>query len=68
MSLDYNTCLTCMGYTNGRFGVLVPALAEHRAVTGETSQQILDRYMAGIHERHLSGLSLSVAATEGEAI
>ena len=65
MSLNYNTCLTCMGYAIDRFDVLAPALAEHRAVTGETSQQILDRYMAGVHERHLSGLSLSAAATEG---
>ena len=66
MSLNYNTCLTCINYAADRFDVLVASFAEHCAETNETSQQALDRYMTGVHERHLSGLSLSVATTASD--
>ena len=56
----YQDCPTCIGYAEDRRPVLVPALADRRAVTGESSQEILDRYMSGVHDRHLAGLSLEV--------
>lgn len=59
---DYTTCEICITYAEGRTTVLPHYLAVERAWTGETGQQILDRFMGGIHERHLAGLSLVVTA------
>ena len=60
--MSYTTCTTCITYAEGRQSVLAQALADQCAATDETSQEILDRYMGGVHDRHLSGLSLSVTA------
>lgn len=54
----YYDCTKCLVYMAERQGVVIPAMAERRAETGETSQQILDRYMTGVHDRHLSGLPI----------
>lgn len=59
---DYEICPECMIYASGRTGVLPRAMAAVRTETGETSKEILDRYMTGVHERHLSGLSLEVTS------
>ena len=60
--MSYVNCATCITYAEGRTTVLPQALADERAKTGETSREILDRYMGAVHERHLSGLSLDVTA------
>jgi hypothetical protein len=59
---EYMACVTCIEYAEGRTPVLIPAMHERRMETGETSQQILDRYMTGVHKRHMNGLSLAVSA------
>jgi hypothetical protein len=56
--MTYRNCPDCTAYAERRMPVLAPAMAETLAKTGETSQQILDRYMTGVHERHLAGGSL----------
>ena len=63
---DYNyvNCETCITYAEGRITVLPQAIVDDEAKTGESSQEVLDRYMTGVHERHLSGLSLDVTARE----
>lgn len=55
---SYHTCPACIEYGEVRFSVLTPALAKRSDETGETAQQILDRYMSGVHDRHLSGLPI----------
>lgn len=60
--MTYTTCITCIDYMERRKAVLLPAFVMHKAETGETSQQILDRYMGGVHDRHLTGFSLDVSA------
>jgi hypothetical protein len=57
--MTYHDCFECIGYMERRRTVLLPAMARRRSETGETAQQILDRYMSGVHRRHLSGLSLA---------
>jgi hypothetical protein len=59
----YRTCQTCREYGEARMSTLVPAMAARRAETGETSEQILDRYMNGVHERHMSGLPVLPVAS-----
>ena len=59
---DYADCEICITYAEGRITVLPQAIVDEKAKTGETSQEVLDRYMTGVHERHLSGLSLDVTA------
>jgi hypothetical protein len=54
----YVTCPDCIEYGSVRFSILTAALAVRSQQTGETSQQILDRYMDGVHQRHLSGLPI----------
>jgi hypothetical protein len=56
--MTYRNCPDCIAYGEARMTVVVPAMAERRAETGETSQQILDRYMGGVHQRHLAGLPI----------
>lgn len=55
---DYEDCRDCFVYGQRRMEVLIPALHERRIQTGETAQQILDRFMTGVHSRHLSGLPI----------
>lgn len=59
---EYEDCRDCFLYGQRRMSVLIPAMHEQRMKTGETARQILDRYMTGVHARHLSGLSLAVSA------
>ena len=54
----YRTCAECIAYAEARSDVVIPAMAARREETGETSVQILDRYMGGVHARHLSGLPI----------
>ena len=56
--MNYRTCQTCIEYAEVRRPVIVPALVDRSVETGETSEQILDRFMGGVHERHLSGLPI----------
>lgn len=58
MNRDYRNCPDCIQYAEVRRPVVVPAMAERRSETGETSEQILDRFMGGVHARHLSGLPI----------
>jgi hypothetical protein len=54
----YQECEHCIIYMTVRRPVLLPAMARVIAKTGETGQEILDRYMAGVHKRHLAGLPI----------
>jgi hypothetical protein len=54
----YRECVDCIVYVQLRQPVLAPAMAAVKRVTGETSRQILDRYMGGVHDRHLAGLPI----------
>jgi len=56
--VTYRNCYDCITYAEARMSVVVPAMAERREETGETAQQILDRYMTGVHARHLAGLPI----------
>jgi hypothetical protein len=56
--MSYQTCTDCIDYMEARHAVIVPALAERREETGETAQQILDRYMGGVHDRLLAGFPI----------
>lgn len=58
MSHEYKGCATCIEYIDARAHVLAPAFTKHRAKSGETASQILERYMTGVHQRHLSGLPI----------
>lgn len=59
---DYVNCEICITYAEGRITVLPQAIVAEKAKTGESSQEVLDRYMTGVHDRHLAGLSLAVTA------
>lgn len=54
----FENCPDCIEYAEARVSVLTPAFVERREVTGETAQQIIDRYMSGVHTRHLAGLPI----------
>ena len=54
----FHECPDCIAYMERRKRVVVPAIAETCTKTGETASAILDRYMTGVHERHLAGGSL----------
>jgi hypothetical protein len=54
----YHQCPDCLVYAGVRMTVLWPVLAERRGETGETGEEILDRYMGGVHARHLAGLPI----------
>ena len=56
--LAYEACMTCEAYALRRRNVLLPEFVKRKRRTGETAQQVLDAYMTGVHDRHLSGLSL----------
>lgn len=58
MSETYVTCPTCMDYAEQRRPVLVPAIREHCDRTSEAPDEALNRYMTGVHARHLSGLPI----------
>ena len=59
--MSYVNCATCATYINTREQSLRPALEGHIAKSGETRGEIFDRFMGGVHDRHLSGLSLDVS-------
>lgn len=59
---DYVECETCITYAEGRITVLPQAIADEKAKTGESSQEVLDRYMTRVHYRHIAGFSLDVIA------
>jgi hypothetical protein len=61
--MTYVTCPDCMDYAEQRRPVLVPAMADARKATGETSDEILTRFMTGVHARHLSGLPILPAVS-----
>ena len=56
--MSYRNCSDCIEYAEVRRPAIVPAMHHHRQVTGETSEQILDRFMRGVHQRHLAGLPI----------
>jgi hypothetical protein len=58
----FHDCPTCIAYSSRRLPVLAPAMARRLRDTGETSAEILTRYMTGVHDRHVAGLSLEVTA------
>lgn len=60
---EYRLCHDCIIYIQVRQPVLAPAMAATKRVTGETSRQILDRYMGGVHDRHLAGFHILPAVT-----
>lgn len=62
MDFHYSVCSTCIGYVTSRRDVLLPEMAAHCNRTGEGSAECLHRYMTGVHDRHMSGLSLAVSA------
>jgi len=58
----YENCDPCTLYMIDRHVSLLPAMNVHSLKTGEALPDTLVRYMTGVHERHLSGLSLDVTA------
>lgn len=54
----HQLCPTCTRYAEKRMTVLVPAMAEHCQRTGEDPTRCLNRYMSGVHNRHLAGLPI----------
>lgn len=54
----YESCEKCQGYAARRQKVLVPAMVATRRRTGESTQEVIDRFMGGVHARHLAGGSL----------
>lgn len=52
---DYETCPDCIGYAVRRLPAILDAMATETERTGETARQIIDRYMTGVHDRHLAG-------------
>lgn len=61
---DYRVCPACIGYAQVRQPVIVPAMAARAQVTGETTIEILDRFMGGVHDRHLAGLPIMPRVAE----
>lgn len=57
-------CGPCASYAATRLPTLASALARRCEETGETSQEIVDRFMAGVHDRHLSGLPILTETAE----
>jgi hypothetical protein len=55
---EYRLCGDCVHYIQVRRDVLIPAFVARKRVTGETSREILDRFMDGVHARHLAGLPI----------
>lgn len=51
----YERCPDCSAYATRRRDALVPAFGRQMQETGETAQQIIDRYFAGVHRRHMTG-------------
>jgi len=64
MGKQYVTCPSCIEYAQIRQSVLAPAFVARKRQTGESTQQILDRFMTGVHARHLDGLP--ILPSEGE--
>lgn len=52
---DYETCPACIEYAVRRLSAILEHLADAADKTGETARQIIDRYMTGVHDRHLAG-------------
>jgi hypothetical protein len=58
MILEHRSCAECLEYLDVRQPVLVPAIAEVSGPVPLAALAVLDRYMAGVHVRHLSGLPI----------
>ncbi|WP_155992102.1 hypothetical protein [Nocardioides sp. URHA0032] len=58
----YHNCGECIAYMERRRKVLLPAMAAHCERTGEYAADALHRYMSGVHDRHVAGMSLAVTA------
>lgn len=61
MSRDgWLSCHTCVGYERQRANgpVITAAIAEQAELEGVPGHQIFTRLMKGVHERHLTGLSV----------
>lgn len=54
----WESCVPCLAYATRRRSVLSPAMAVAAIKNGESSAEIVDRYMGGVHARHLAGGSL----------
>jgi len=62
--LPYMTCRGCGAYLRRRAAVLGPAMAAVLDRTGENAEKLLDRYMTGVHARHLKHDTHPVPAVE----
>lgn len=54
----YKACHQCTRYMISRRAALAPAMAEVVIETGESPREVADRFMAGVHARHLEGLPI----------
>lgn len=59
MSTD---CPTCDAYFTRRMPVIVRAIGLHVVRTGESPERVCNRFVRGVHDRHLAGLSLEADA------
>lgn len=58
LSHPYKACGACARYAIARTLVLRPHVARHCLLTGEHPLEVVDRFMAGVHARHLAGLPI----------
>jgi hypothetical protein len=58
----YSACNECGDYIERRKPVLLPEVRKQAERNGEFWTATLHRYMTGVHDRHMSGLSLSVTS------
>lgn len=54
-------CLLCTGYLMKRGHVLRPHIAKAATDRGKSRQEVLARFMAGVHLRHKAGLPIMPA-------
>jgi hypothetical protein len=58
LSHPYKACGACARYAIARRRVLKWHIAVHCVSTGESVPAVVDRFMAGVHARHLAGLPI----------
>ena len=51
----WESCVACLAYATRRRRLLAPAMADAAIANGESSDEIVERYMGGVHARHLAG-------------
>jgi hypothetical protein len=51
-------CATCSEYAGIRAAAIARAIVDKSRSTGEDKGTLIDRLMAGVHARHLAGLSI----------